>query len=37
MRGFSGDRIDMEDLKQVDQLTEEEKEKCISPPGDAYF
>ena len=25
----------LEDLKRADQLTEEEKEKCMSPPGDA--
>lgn len=25
----------LEDLKRVDQLTEEEKEKCMNPPGDA--
>ena len=25
----------MEDLKKVDELTEEEKDKCMAPPGDA--
>lgn len=25
----------LEDLKRADQLTEEEKDKCMSPPGDA--
>jgi hypothetical protein len=25
----------LEDLKRIDQLSEEEKEKCMSPPGDA--
>lgn len=25
----------LEDLKRVDQLSEEEKDKCMSPPGDA--
>jgi hypothetical protein len=25
----------LEDLKRADQLTEDEKEKCMSPPGDA--
>ncbi|MGD8835099.1 MAG: hypothetical protein PVI54_10530 [Desulfobacteraceae bacterium] len=25
----------LEDLKRADQLSEEEKEKCMSPPGDA--
>jgi hypothetical protein len=25
----------MEDLKKVDELTEEEKAKCMAPPGDA--
>jgi hypothetical protein len=25
----------LEDLKRADELTEEEKEKCMSPPGDA--
>lgn len=25
----------LEDLKQVDKLTEDEKDKCMSPPGDA--
>ena len=25
----------LEDLKRVDQLSEEEKDKCMNPPGDA--
>jgi hypothetical protein len=25
----------LEDLKRADQLSEEEKDKCMSPPGDA--
>jgi hypothetical protein len=25
----------LEDLKRADQLSDEEKEKCMSPPGDA--
>jgi len=25
----------MEDLKKVDELSEEEKAKCMAPPGDA--
>ena len=25
----------LEDLKRADQLSEEEKEKCMNPPGDA--
>ena len=25
----------MEDLKKVDELTEDEKAKCMAPPGDA--
>lgn len=25
----------LEDLKRADELSEEEKEKCMSPPGDA--
>ena len=25
----------LEDLKRVDQLSEDEKDKCMSPPGDA--
>lgn len=25
----------LEDLQRADQLSEEEKEKCMSPPGDA--
>jgi hypothetical protein len=25
----------MEDLKKADELTEEEKAKCMAPPGDA--
>jgi hypothetical protein len=25
----------LEDLKRADQLSEAEKEKCMSPPGDA--
>jgi hypothetical protein len=25
----------LEDLKRADELTDEEKDKCMSPPGDA--
>ena len=25
----------LEDLKRADQMSDEEKEKCMSPPGDA--
>ncbi len=25
----------LDDLKRVDQLSEDEKDKCMSPPGDA--
>lgn len=25
----------LEDLKKVDELSEEEKSKCMAPPGDA--